>query len=100
MTLPVSLRDEAQAELEESHDFYEGRQPGLGVRFAAEVWDRLDVVAADPKRFAVVHRKVREADVPGWPFCLYYTVEPTRIRVVSVFHTSRDPRIWQRRRGP
>lgn len=40
---------------------------------------------------------VRMALVRRFPYVILYRVEATRIVVVSVFHTSRDPKIWRRR---
>jgi toxin ParE1/3/4 len=40
---------------------------------------------------------VREAPVVGYPYCIYYREEPGQLFVLSVFHTSRDPAVWQRR---
>jgi hypothetical protein len=35
--------------------------------------------------------------VRGFPYCVYYREESSLVRVLSVFHTSRDPSIWQSR---
>jgi toxin ParE1/3/4 len=99
MSLPILLRGLALADLEDAHDWYEREEPGLGERFAETVRARLHLLAADPLRYPVVRRNVRAADLPGFPsYCIYYVVEPTRLRVISVFHNSRDPSIWKRRR--
>jgi toxin ParE1/3/4 len=41
---------------------------------------------------------IREALLTKFPFCLYYVIESDRIEIISVFHTSRDPQVWQGRR--
>jgi plasmid stabilization system protein ParE len=38
---------------------------------------------------------VRRAIVQGFPYIIVYRVTAQSIRVVSVFHTSRDPSAWQ-----
>ena len=35
--------------------------------------------------------------VIGFPYCVYYREEPGRVLVLAVFHTSRDPTVWQSR---
>jgi plasmid stabilization system protein ParE len=97
MTLPYIYRVEARAEFDEAFDWYERRQPGLGVRFVAEVQACVERVTANPLGFAVVHRDVREALVNDFPFAVYFRVLPARVQIVSVFHTSRNPIIWKRR---
>lgn len=97
MSLPVELDPEARTEFDDSYDFYERRQPGTGERFADAVQVVLDRIAVTPQAHQIVSRGVRRAVVRGFPFCVYYREEPARIRVISVFHTSRNPAIWQGR---
>jgi toxin ParE1/3/4 len=97
MSLPVVLDPEAQAEFDEGYDFYEGRKAGLGETFADAVQVVLDRISANPLIHQVVFGTVRRGVVKGFPYCLYYREEPTLVRVLSVFHTSRDPAIWQAR---
>ena len=100
MTLLISYRPQARAELDDAVVWYEQQQPGLGARFAAAVRDRLDVIAGDPLRYALVFRDIRQADVVGFPsYSVLYIAEPNRVLVHSVFHASRNPRIWKRRRN-
>lgn len=98
MILPVILTDVALAEAASAFDYYERRQPGLGVRFTEAVQECLDRVSANPHLYATVHRDIREGDINGFSYRVYYIAEPTRVRVISVFHTSRNPNIWKRRR--
>jgi hypothetical protein len=67
MSLPVVLRDEAQAEFDEAFDFYEGQKPGLGVAFAARVQDVFDRISANPQLHAPVLADVRKAVVARFP---------------------------------
>jgi len=98
MSLPLVLHPEAQAEFDESHDWYEAREAGLGERFDNAVNAVLALIEKSPRRFRVVRGHVRQATVPVFPFRLFYAVEEDRILVTSVFHTSRDPVVWQGRR--
>jgi toxin ParE1/3/4 len=98
MSLPYILIPQAQMEFDESFDHYERERPGLGVEFLSAIRTMLQHIAANPQFYAVVHRNVREAIVPRFPFCIYYVHRSTCIRVLSIFHTSRDPQVWQGRR--
>lgn len=98
MSLPLILLDEARDEFNDSHDWYEARQLGLGARFDAAVNRVLATIEKSPLRFPVVYEDVRRAVVPVLPFRIYFAVEANQILVTSVFHTSRDPAIWQGRR--
>ena len=97
MKLPVILAPEAQDEFDQGYDFYEGRKAGLGERFADAIEKVLDHISVNPKMHMTVFGNVRRAVVKGFPFCIYYHETPSNLRVVSVFHTSRDPAIWKSR---
>ena len=97
MSLPVVLRDEAQAEFDDAFDYYEGQQPGLGVDFMVRVQQVFDRISANPRMHRVVLGDIRKAIVTRFPYCVFYRPDPGRVEVIAVFHTSRDPAIWQGR---
>ncbi len=70
MSVPVVLRDEAQAEFDEAFDYYEGQRPGLGAVFAARVQEVFDRIAASPQLHAVVLADIRKAVVERLPYCV------------------------------
>jgi toxin ParE1/3/4 len=97
VTLPVVLRDEATAEFDEAFDHYEAQRPGLGVDFAARVQQVFDRISANPLLHGVVFADIRKAVVTRFPYCVFYRAETARVEVIALFHTSRDPSIWQGR---
>ncbi len=97
MSLPIRFRRVAQAEYEEAVNWYERRRRGLGKRFRAAARAVLAGIAAQPDRWPEVWPGIREAPVPPWPYCVYYQVQANEVTVISVFHMSRDPSVWQSR---
>ncbi len=97
MNEPVVLRDEARAEFEEAFDFQERRRAGSGVLFVARVQDVFDRIVANPSWHAPVFADIRKAAVVRFPYRVFSRVEPTRVEVIAVFHTSRDPSVWRGR---
>lgn len=57
----------------------------------------LDRIAANPKVHGPVFQDVGKGVVRKFPYCVYYREEPGQVVVLAVFHTSRDPGIWQAR---
>jgi plasmid stabilization system protein ParE len=98
LTFPVTLRAAARPEFDEAFDWYEARQAGLGVWFAAQVHAVLDTIAERPELYPRVLGDIRRAVVRRTPYVIFYRVRPHRISVLAVFHSSRDPRVWQSRR--
>jgi plasmid stabilization system protein ParE len=98
MSLPILLEPEARAEYDDAHSIYRRARKGLAPRFRKAIDDCLKRL----KKSALAHQviyppDVRRALVTGFPYAVIYRVAPAAIRVISVFHTSRDPAVWQRR---
>jgi plasmid stabilization system protein ParE len=97
MILPVILRPDARREFDDAFDWYNLQRPGLGAEFVACVEEAFQQIARAPELRAKVHRNVRRAPVRRFPYSIYYTVEADRISVIAVFHSKRNPRVWQSR---
>ncbi|SRR5260370_14926503 len=97
MSLSLVFRNAAQAEFDGAALWYEARCAGLGTHFVAEVQRVLDTIMNQPDRYPVVYGDVREAAVRRFPYCVYYRAKADRVVVIAVFHTSRDPAVWQAR---
>jgi plasmid stabilization system protein ParE len=97
MILPIRLLPEARAELTDAVDWYERQRPKLGSSFFAEVQAAFNRIAANPQLYAPVYGPVRKASVRRFPYVVLYREEPGEVVIISVFHTSRDPSIWQQR---
>jgi toxin ParE1/3/4 len=97
MSLTVVFRRAAQCEFIEAAEWYEKRRTGRGAKFTAAVRKVLDRIAEEPDFYAPVLEDVREALISKYPYCVYYRVDGEQILVLSIFHTSRDPAVWQGR---
>ncbi len=97
MRLPVVFRRAARVDFDDAADWYQQRRAGLGAAFTAAIQRILHQIAAQPDFYPQVYQDVREALVSGYPYCVYYREEPGQVVVLSVFHTSRNPSIWQGR---
>ena len=97
MSLPVRLKRVAHYEYDEAADWYEQRRTGLGVRFVAALQETIQAIAEHPNRYPEVWPDGRESFVSGWPYCVYYQIHDDHVMVIAVFHTARDPSVWQSR---
>ena len=97
MSLPVVLRDEAQAEFDAAFDWYDTKRAGLGPEFAAEVQKVFDRIATHPRMHQTMFADVRKAVVRRFPYGVLYRPHQDRVEVLAVFHTSRNPSVWQKR---
>jgi plasmid stabilization system protein ParE len=89
----------AEAEEIEAACWYDEQQAGLGDRFL----DAVDAAIRSLSHNALIHRvryaDVRRVGVPGFPnYGVFYYVKSGEVRIISVFHGSRDPRWLHERR--
>jgi len=95
MSLPIVFRMEAQSEFDLAFDWYENKQPGLGVDFLNHVAEVLKRVELMPESSVQVFEDIRRAVVHRFPYSVFYRIEESQIVVIAVFHTKRDPQIWK-----
>ena len=97
MNLSLAFRAIAKTEFDAAAEWSSDQRYGLGDDFVAEVDRVLESIAKQPDRYPVAEGDVREAPVSRFPYCVYYRVKPERVVVLAVFHTSREPSVWQAR---
>jgi len=97
MSSPIVFGRAARTEFDAAADWYEQRRAGLGAAFVAAIQEALDRIAAQPDFYPIALEDVREAMVSGFPYCIYYREEPGQVLILAVFHSARDPTIWQGR---
>lgn len=86
------LRRIAEQEFDDSIAYYENEREGLGQEFRAVIEQQFQRIADHPELFTKVRGEVRRAVIlRRYPFVIHFLVEPERIVVLSVFHTSRNP---------
>ena len=96
--LPVRLHPEAEAEFAEAIRWYEGKRFDLAVDFARAVEQGISAVRAHPERQAIVHGDIRRLIIRRFPYGIFYAIRPTELKVVAIYHLSRDPAGWKSRR--
>lgn len=94
-----SFHPEAEAELNESIEYYEEIEPGLGYDFAVEVYSTIQRSAEFPKAWAVLDGEIRRSLVRRFPYGVLYTEEQTGIYVVAVMNLHRSPSFWKHRKS-
>ena len=97
MTLAVAFRSAARSEFDDAAFRYESIRAGLGGAFVAAISQAVSLAAAHPLRYPVMHRSIRRVRAKQFPYSVFYVAEARRIVILSVFHSSRNPLIWQQR---
>lgn len=89
-----SYHPEAIKEIIEAARFYEGRSPGLGREFRAELDATLEILRHAPEAAAPVRGDLRRKPLQRFPYFLIYAVEGSEVRIYAVPHRRRRPEYW------
>lgn len=98
MQLRYRLSLEAEDDLLESYVWYDNQKLGLGEDFLDALDGARDAILSNPLAYKIVYRKrVRAYTLTSFPFQILYLIEKDEVNVISVFHTSRNPKSWRKR---
>lgn len=96
MKRKVVLNADALDDLREAASGYDGQRKGLGKRFTRAFRAATAPLARQAEIHAKIYGNARRVRIEGFPYYVaHYIVRLDQAIVFSVFHSSRDPRIWQ-----
>ena len=90
-------RLQAQLDAEDAAIWYEGKRPGLGLRFLDELDHVVKRIAASPFQFPEIHPAVRRGLLRRFPYSVYFSVREKQVEVIAVLHQHRHPDAWKNR---
>ena len=93
MNYTIDLSTKARQELGESWSWYEEQQLGLGNRFEEAFFSKADLIQSNPLHYPLKGR-YHQTQMDIFPFLIVFKVNKQKetILIVSVFHTSRNPK--------
>ena len=97
MSYPLIIRPEAEQDMAEGRDWYEGQREGLGAEFLTAVEDVFDRIREMPELYTAEYKSVRRAGLGRFPYVVYYRIVGVSIEVIAVQHGGRSPRRWRSR---
>lgn len=101
MSWRLEFAPEVERDVAEAANWYETRQPGLGVQFIEEVIRVWDALAENPllncRRHSTKNIRWRYPD--RFPYRVIYEVNELNhsVKVAAVLHAARHERHWQKR---
>ena len=85
----------AEEDIKSAYDWYEDQQRGLGDSFIDEVDLAFDQILNSPKNYQERYKKSRINFTARFPFGVHYRIERSRIVVLAVLHSNKDPKNWR-----
>ena len=89
----------AEAELVAAAEWYEGKQPGLGLEFLLAVDREFERIRAEPLGFPRWRegRPYRKCVLRRFPYVIFFSLAETAVDVLAVAHAKRRPGYWMGR---
>ncbi|HYV38321.1 MAG TPA: type II toxin-antitoxin system RelE/ParE family toxin [Gemmataceae bacterium] len=87
----------AATEYEDAYLRYRARSIRVAADFRREMRRVLTAIAKTPESFPALDDDYRYALLRRFPFMIVFQIQPERVFVVAVAHTSRKPDYWRNR---
>jgi hypothetical protein len=97
----VLIDSDALIDIQQATDWYNQQHAGLGGRFQSQVVAQISLLTKNHKHYSPRYKKVCCMLIRKFPYLVHFTVDKKRevIEVLAVFHTSRSPKIWLKRKS-
>ncbi|MCU7919219.1 MAG: type II toxin-antitoxin system RelE/ParE family toxin [Candidatus Thiodiazotropha sp. (ex Epidulcina cf. delphinae)] len=97
MSYTLTIRKEAEFDIDEQFDYYEEKREGLGHDFLLCIEEALDKLQRNPLIYRKIHKELRRIPIRRFPYRVFYFVQNNNVIVTAVFHARKDPTSWNSR---
>ena len=95
--MTFSFHQEAEQELNDAVDYYNGCRDGLGLEFAKEVYTTIQNILAFPLAWTPLSHNTRRCLVNRFPYGVIYQISDEQIIIIAVMQLNRNPGYWKDR---
>ena len=98
MHFHLKIDTDALNDIQETIEWYELQLKGLGLRYKTQAKKQINSLKKEPYIFSIKYNEIRCRKIEKFPFLIHYLInENTKtVTVFAVFHTSRNPEIWNK----
>lgn len=95
----INIDEDALNDLRQIVIWYNDQVLNLGIRFHKQVKSQINSLKSQPYICNIRYNDIRCMVVKKFPFMIHYIVneESKTVEIYSIFHTSRNPEIWNSR---
>ncbi len=93
----IELSDDAEEDFDLTYVYYTSVSEKLANDFYEHIDKSLAKICRNPFTYPEVYRNIRKFVFTKFSFVIYYQVEKTTVKVIAIFYTSRNPKIWNKR---
>ena len=95
----IKIDQDALNDLTEIVKWYNNQSQNLGLRFHKQVKSQINSLKTHPFISSIRYKNIRCMLVNKFPFMIHYVINENEniVEIYSIFHTSRNPEIWNLR---
>ncbi|WP_264538233.1 type II toxin-antitoxin system RelE/ParE family toxin [Flavobacterium sp. N1736] len=95
----IKIDQDALNDLGEIVIWYNNQLQNLGLRFHKQIKSQINSLKNEPYIYTIRYKDVHGMLVKKFPFMIHYTIneESNLVEIFAIFHTSRNPEIWNSR---
>jgi plasmid stabilization system protein ParE len=95
----IQINQDALQDIRDAADWYNFKTKSLGDEFKMQAISQINTLKKNPSIYAIRYADVRCLLIKNFPFLVHFTIDETNslVNVFAIFHTSRNPRVWQER---
>ena len=93
----IHFHPDAEKEIEEAIDWYDGLSRRLGNDFLRDLEQSLERINTFPEAWALFLATTRRCRLRKFPYGIVYRLMPMGIQVIAVMHLHRQPDYWAER---
>ena len=90
----IRVHPSARAEFNDIRAGYESQQRGLGGQFYEALERAFELIREFPEAWPIQTVEIRRAQVPRFPYVIFYKMIDETILVIACIHAKRDPQNW------
>ena len=98
MRYQIHFHPIAELELLESSKWYAEKNLLIYQNFISDIESLTSIIQKEPLVFQIAYENKRKANLKRFPYSIVYAIHGNRILIYSVFHNSRNPKIWKNRK--
>jgi hypothetical protein len=96
----IEIYTDALQDIQNSTIWYNEQAENLGSLFQAKVKRQIGSLKNNPHIYAIRYSNVRCMPIEKFPFLIHFVIDEVnfKVQVFAIFHTSRNPTIWLKRK--
>lgn len=97
MSPKIIILPYAELDIKESINFYKEKSQKTALEFIESLNIAFNKIVDNPQTFPITKTDIRKYIMKKFPFCIYFINKNDIIYILAVFHSKRNPSVWEER---